>query len=68
MKKDLKKANEYYENKKESWKNKQETSIKNYLTKKRIKREYGRNRCKNMSEKENQILKEYQKTIVKQKN
>ena len=68
MKKDLKKANEYYENKKESWKNKQETSIKNYLTKKRIKREYGRNRCKNMSEKENQILKEYQKAIVKQKN
>ena len=48
------------------WKIKQKINIENYLKKKNIKREYGRNRYRNVSEEKKQRLKEHQKIIMKQ--
>ena len=46
---------------------KQKINIENYLTKKKIKKEYGKNKCEKMSKGSNERLKEYWKIIVKQK-
>ena len=61
----LDRAKYYYENNKEVLKEKEQIkSIENYLKKKNIKREYGRNRYHNMSEEDKQRLKEYQRNYL----
>ena len=66
MKRLLKQAKQCYENKK-NFKSRHEIDIENCLVKKKIYREYGRNRYQNISENYKQILKEY-KTIYLIKN
>ena len=58
----LNRAKDYYENDQEKLRGKQEINTEIYLKKKKIKkREYGKNRYRNMSEQKKQRLKEYQK-------
>ena len=57
----LNRAKDYdYENEKERLRE-QARDTETYLKKKKIKREYGKNRYRNMSEEKKQRLKEYQK-------
>ena len=46
---------------KKDWEIKQKINIETYLKKIKTKREYGKNRYRNMSEEKKQKLKEYQK-------
>ena len=58
----LNRPKDYYENNKEVLREReQKISIEKYLKKKNIKREYGRNRYRNMSEEDKQRLKKYQR-------
>ena len=53
----LNRAKDYYENNKELLRErKQKINIENYLKKKKIKKEYGRNRYRNMSEEKKKRL------------
>ena len=53
----LNRAKDYYENNKELLRErKQKMNIENYLKKKKIKKEYGRNRYRNMSEEKKKRL------------
>ena len=66
----LNRAKEYYKNSQDRLKELSTNQYRELLSEKEknIKREYGRNRYKNMSEEIQQRLKEYQKNIVKLKN
>ena len=61
----LNKAKSYYENNKEVLREKPKDKYREVSEENNIKREYGRNRYKNMSEEKKQRLKKYQKIIVK---
>ena len=58
----LNRAKDYYKNNKKLLREReQKINIENYLKKKNIKRENGKNRYHNMSEEKKQKLEEYQK-------
>ena len=57
----LNRAKDYYENDKERLRGQARDKYRNYLRKKKIKKQYGKNRYHNMSAEKKIRLKEYQK-------
>ena len=68
-KKILNRAKDYYKNNRERLKKQERKKYRELpVEEKNIKREYGKNRYKNMSEEKKQRLKQYQKINVTKKN
>ena len=57
----LNRAKDYYENDKETLREKARDKYRNLSEEEKNKREYGKNRYRNMSQEKKQRLKEYQK-------
>ena len=64
----LNRSKEYYENNKERLRVQARDKYRNLPEEEKNKREYGTNRCRNMSEENKEKLKEYQKNYRKAKS